>query len=69
MCRFSAAGDDDLTARSGGRRPKSAKARNRVGRQSAGGAAAERFGKRFMGIWGRERGRLGEREGRAEMFW
>src|SRR4051794_1905421 len=27
MCRFSTAGDDDLTTRSGGRRPKSAKAR------------------------------------------
>ena len=31
MCRFSDAGNDDLTTRSGGRRPKSAKARNRVG--------------------------------------
>jgi len=29
MCRFSDAGNDDLTTRSGGRRPKSAKARNR----------------------------------------
>jgi hypothetical protein len=29
MCRFSAAGNDDLTTCSGGRRPKSAKARNR----------------------------------------
>ena len=32
LCRFSDAGNDDLTTRSGGRRPKSAKARNRVGR-------------------------------------
>jgi hypothetical protein len=31
LCRFSAAGNDDLTTRSGGRRPKSAKARNRGG--------------------------------------
>ena len=31
VCRFSDAGDDDLTIRSGGRRPKSAKARNRGG--------------------------------------
>ena len=29
LCRFLAAGNDDLTTRSGGRRPKSAKARNR----------------------------------------
>ena len=29
LCRFSDAGDDDLAARCGGRRPKSAKARNR----------------------------------------
>ena len=29
LCRFSAAGNDDLTMRSSGRRPKSAKARNR----------------------------------------
>jgi putative ABC transport system substrate-binding protein len=32
LCRFSDAGNDGLTTRSGGRRPKSAKARNRVGR-------------------------------------
>jgi hypothetical protein len=32
MCRFSDAGDDELAARCGGRRPKSAKARNRGGR-------------------------------------
>jgi hypothetical protein len=32
LCRFSDAGNDDPTTRSGGRRPKSAKARNRVGR-------------------------------------
>ena len=31
MCRFSDAGNDDLTTRSGGRRPKSAKARNHGG--------------------------------------
>src|ERR1700730_104833 len=31
MCRFSDAGNDNLTTRSGGRRPKSAKARNRGG--------------------------------------
>jgi hypothetical protein len=31
MRRFSDAGNDDLTTRSGDRRPKSAKARNRVG--------------------------------------
>jgi hypothetical protein len=31
MCRFSAAGDDHLTTRFGGRRLKSAKARNRGG--------------------------------------
>src|SRR5262249_43703492 len=30
MCRFSAAGDDDLTTRSGGRRLKTAKARTMV---------------------------------------
>ena len=29
LCRFSDAGNDTLTARSGGRRPKTAKARNR----------------------------------------
>jgi hypothetical protein len=29
MCRFSDAGNDDLATRSGDRRPKSAKARNR----------------------------------------
>jgi hypothetical protein len=29
VCRFSDAGNDDLATRSGGRRPKSAKARNR----------------------------------------
>jgi hypothetical protein len=29
LCRFSDAGNDDLTTRSGGRRPKSAKARSR----------------------------------------
>jgi hypothetical protein len=50
MCRFSDAGNDDLATRSGGRRPKSAKARNRVGKQYAGGAAAERFGKRLWGF-------------------
>src|ERR1700738_1412084 len=30
LCRFSAAGNDDLTARSDDRRPKSAKARSRL---------------------------------------
>src|SRR5207244_8931178 len=29
LCRFSDAGNDELSTRSGGRRPKSAKARNR----------------------------------------
>jgi len=32
LCRFSDAGNDDLATRSGDRRLKSAKARNRVGR-------------------------------------
>ena len=35
LCRFSDAGNDGSLARSGGRRPKSAKARNR-GRQCGG---------------------------------
>src|SRR5215471_21634062 len=39
LCRFSDAGNDDLTTRSGGRRPKSAKARNR-GRWAAAGPRA-----------------------------
>ena len=30
LCRFSDAGNDDLATRSGGRRPKSAKARNKI---------------------------------------
>jgi hypothetical protein len=42
LCRFSAAGNDDLTTRSGDRRLKSAKARNRVGRWRAGSAAGGR---------------------------
>ena len=42
LCRFSAAGSIDLTTRSGGRRLKSAKARNRVGRWRAGSAAGGR---------------------------
>ena len=45
LCRFSDAGNDDLTARSGDRRPKSAKARNRVGRWCGGCAAGA------MAIW------------------
>src|ERR1700738_1665345 len=39
LCRFSDAGDDDLATRSAGRRPKSAKARNRGGGWCGGGAA------------------------------
>jgi hypothetical protein len=39
MCRFSAAGGDDLTARWDGRRLKSAKARNRGGGWYDGSAA------------------------------
>src|SRR3974377_1964648 len=50
MCRFSAAGNDDLTTRSGGRRLESAKARNRVGRWRAGSAAGGRGGKRPWGF-------------------
>jgi hypothetical protein len=49
MCRFSDAGNDDLATRSGSRRPKSAKARNRgryapwpCGRLSYGGLSGER---------------------------
>ena len=42
LCRFSAAGNDDLTMRSDDRRPKSAKARNRVERWCADGAAKVR---------------------------
>jgi len=42
LCRFSDAGNDDLTTRSGDRRPKSAKAGNRVGRWRAGSAAGGR---------------------------
>ena len=49
MCRFSDAGDDDLATRSGSRRPKSAKARNRgryapwpCRRLSYGGLSGER---------------------------
>ena len=50
MCRFSDAGNDDLNPRSGDRRPKSAKARNRVGRQYAGGTAGEQCRKRLWGF-------------------
>jgi hypothetical protein len=50
MCRFSDAGNDDLTTRSGGRRPKSAKARNRAGRWYAASAAGERCQKRLWGF-------------------
>jgi hypothetical protein len=49
VCRFSDAGDDDLATRSGSRRPKSAKARNRgryapwpCRRFSYGGLSGER---------------------------
>ena len=67
MCRFSDAGSTDLTTRSAGRRPKSAKARNRVERQWEGGAAGERRSKKAMEIWSRDRasgdlGRLSEVE-------
>ena len=50
MCRFSDAGSTDLPTRSGSRRPKSAKARNRVGRWCAGGAAGGRCRKRLWGF-------------------
>src|SRR5262245_41560926 len=50
MCRFSDAGNDDLATRSGGRRPKSAKARNRIGRRYTGGAAGGRCRKRLWGF-------------------
>ena len=53
VCRFSDAGDDDLTTRSGGRRPKSAKARNRGGGWGGGGAAGSGSAKR---LWGFGRG-------------
>src|ERR1700730_9456333 len=57
----------DLATRSAGRRPKSAKARNRVGRQREGGAAGERRSKKAMEIWSRDKasgglGRLSEVE-------
>jgi hypothetical protein len=39
LCRFSDAGNDDLATRSGDRRPKSAKARNRGGGWYDGSAA------------------------------
>ena len=55
LCRFSAAGNDDLTTRSGDRRLKSAKARNRVGRWCAAGAAGGRCRKRLWGF-GRQTG-------------
>jgi hypothetical protein len=50
MCKFSDAGNDDLTTRSGGRRPKTAKARNRVGRWYLGGAAGGRCRRRLWGF-------------------
>jgi hypothetical protein len=68
MCRFSDAGSTDLTTRSAGRRPKSAKARNRVGRQWDGGAAGERCRKQAMGIWAREQQWQAEKVMRAEMI-
>jgi hypothetical protein len=49
LCRFSDAGNADLTARCDGRRPKSAKARNRVGRWCCGGAASSRRCRRHYG--------------------
>jgi hypothetical protein len=50
LCRFSDAGNDDLTTRCGGRRPKSAKARNRVGRWWTSGAAGVGSRKKTMGV-------------------
>jgi len=44
LCRFSDAGNDDLTTRCGGRRPKSAKARNRGRVRSVGRAARSAMG-------------------------
>jgi hypothetical protein len=55
LCRFSDAGNDELSTRSGGRRSKSAKARNRVRRQWEGGAAGERRSKKAMEIWSPDR--------------
>jgi hypothetical protein len=55
MCRFSDAGSTDLATRPAGRRPKSAKARNRVGIWCAGSAAGSRCRKR---LWGFGRGAL-----------
>jgi hypothetical protein len=49
LCRFSDAGSIDLTTRSAGRRPKSAKARNRFRRQWEGGAAGGRRSKKGYG--------------------
>jgi hypothetical protein len=51
LCRFSDAGSDDLTTRYGGRRPKSAKARNRGKFQCY--RAAGHGEPRAMGIWAR----------------
>jgi hypothetical protein len=48
MCRFSAAGKTNLSKRRDGRRPKSAKARNRGMHAPLGGPHAE--------LWGFERG-------------
>src|SRR6516225_11325485 len=67
MCRFSDAGNNDLTTRSGGRRPKSAKARNRVGRWRAGRAARGWCGEPVMGIWARDWGWRNENEAGAKM--
>src|SRR3974390_994021 len=66
MCRFSDAGSTDLTTRSGNRRPKSAKARNRVGRWFAGSAAGSRCRKRLWGF-GHGTGLLAIYPARTEM--
>jgi hypothetical protein len=44
LCRFSDAGNDELATRSGDRRPKSAKARNRGWVRSVGRAARSAMG-------------------------
>src|SRR5215470_13661778 len=66
VCRFSDAGNTDLTTRSAIRRPKSAKARNRVGRWCAFGAAGGRCRKKAMGIWAREQRGQAEKMTRTE---
>ena len=66
MCRFSDAGSTDLPTRSGSRRPKSAKARNRVRRWCAGSAAGSRCRKRLWGF-GHGTGLLAIYPARTEM--